>query len=115
MDFKDFLKKEKEEIEILKKEREEYLKNTKEDFTFSLKGFHFVKDGQIPQEFEQCICIWKINDKYEVLLGIWDESMMGCHRDERGSFFDGIGGHFLLDEIIAWCPIDKYILEKIKK
>lgn len=111
------------EFEEIQKKRIEYLKKCEENekiFDFHLEGFFFVedvKDEIIPEEFEQCLCVFKKDNKYDFMIGIWDKSSLGCLTDSRGSFFDGIGGHFNLDEIFAWCPINSlhttYTFKKI--
>ncbi|MBQ4284276.1 MAG: hypothetical protein IJB96_10165 [Lachnospira sp.] len=103
-----------EECERVHSKREEYLASKNEDFEISFSGFFFVKDGVVPMPYEQCITI---DEKGRVMLGVWDDSLRGRSTDSRGSFYDGIGGHYTLDSIVAWKPVNgtNVVARKIEK
>ena len=122
-DFMDEVNNEiKAEMKVSKEERENYLSDSKKDFSITLDGFIFVEDSDIlPLSFETCICVLKEKDdedgegEYYTLVGVWDESRAGRSEDKRGSFFDGCGGHFTLNEIIAWKPLNDLKVIKVDK
>ena len=104
------------EQEEARKEREEYLKNSKEDFNINLDGFIFTEDSDlVPLDFETCCCIVKWNDDYEMIIGHWEVGTIACDYDERGAFFDGIGGHFKLEDVVAWKPLENIKAIKVDK
>lgn len=77
-----------------------------------IKGLHKVKKDEsgkvIPEEYDK---MWEFgtylcqNGK-GLYVGHWDKSMIACEYDSRGSFSDGIMGHFKLDDIDAYLLLE---------
>ena len=82
------------------------------DYTVNIKDFVIVEDNQdkIPKDFSSC-CV--IDKRENVMFMVWDESLSGKALDKRGSFFDGIGGHLALEDVIAWKAVDNLKAVKI--
>jgi hypothetical protein len=65
---------------------------------FQVTFEHFNSNEAVPEEFDTCILI--VGNS--IMMGTWDKSTIGCLKDKRGSFFDGIGGHIELSSVTAW-------------
>ncbi len=92
----------REEVE---EKRAEYLKNKTEDYEMIFDGFIPSNSGIVPPLFRECLTI---SEWGGLKIGYWDDGseVKKNYNDPRGAFWDGIGGHWKLDETIAWKPVD---------
>jgi hypothetical protein len=78
------------------------------DFKVTITNFN--DNTVVPNEFDTCLLVF---DDGSTMIGHWDKSSYALAYDERGSFFDGIGGHIALKDIVAWKNLDDVMAEKV--
>ena len=81
----------------------------REDFKVTLTGFHYIED-ELPEPFTTCMVITK---KGRVMIGHWEDGAAAMRHDPRGAFYDGMGGHFGPDYVLAWKDVAKAVCEKM--
>ena len=76
-----------------RKKMEEKTANMAENIRVTFTGFHYIKDGDYPNDFEVCLLILKDNS---LSAGCWDTGLYateggkqpGAFRQARGCFID---------------------------
>ncbi len=72
---------------------------------FQLNDFHYVLDGDLPDDFEVCLIVDK---EGRLSAGCWDTGTRSTENGAPGAFRQSRGGVIDLDDVWAWLPIEEY-------
>lgn len=70
-----------------------------------LKDFHYVMNGDLPEDFEVCLIVEKDGG---LSAGCWDTGINSQSDGQLGAFRLSRGGSISLDSVWAWLPIEQY-------
>lgn len=76
-----------------------------------LKDFHYVMDGDLPDDFEVCLIVERTG---HLSAGCWDTGTLATKDGAPGEFRQSRGGIIDLDYVWAWLPIEEYEVEMVE-
>lgn len=76
-----------------------------------LKDFHYVMDGDLPDDFEVCLIVERTG---HLSAGCWDTGTWATKDGAPGEFRQSRGGSIELESVWAWLPIEEYEVEMVE-
>ena len=76
-----------------------------------LKDFHYVMDGDLPDDFEVCLIVERTG---HLSAGCWDTGTLATKDGAPGEFRQSRGGTIDLEYVWAWLPIEEYEVEMVE-